>query len=82
MEGRCLDCGKECFPLDEDWPETVNLTPDVLWIGHEDIALDEQLPTIGENDGHSWCGLQCFARWCWNHARMDTTKRELVAANV
>lgn len=78
---RCLFCGEPCYPEDvADWEETVNLTPDLVVFGQSFFPLIEQLPTVGEEDGYNFCRLECFARWCWNHAREDATARQLVGA--
>lgn len=62
----CSQCSKPLSSDDGGWPDTVNLTPDMLMIRCRDFDIGE---TLIEVDVHfDWCDLTCFGRWLFRAA--------------
>lgn len=74
-ELQCLFCGAECWPHDREWQETTNLLPDAIMFGHCSHELTESLPDFPGVSSFNFCTLECFARWCWQHAVHDLRVR-------
>ena len=56
----CVGCG---VPMDEDLPsfqESVNLTPDMLFIGS--LTREFEKPLVELDVAFDWCSLDCFGR--------------------
>ena len=62
----CAGCHRV---IDSDLPDadhSVNLTPDVLYIGEFDFLFDEPISTL--NVAYDWHDVRCFALWAFTHA--------------
>lgn len=69
----CARCGK---PLDSDlpsWADTVNLTPDLLFVHNEPFGVETSV--IDADVAFDWCTLECFMAWCYTAALMLNTGR-------
>lgn len=61
---RCAGCGIELNDFQPRWSESVNLTPDALFVADE--AVVEVGDRFLEMDvAFDWCSVRCFARWLY-----------------
>ena len=70
----CAGCG---IPLDDylsSWQESVNLTPDAVFIGRDDFLFGTDI--VEADMSFDWCNLDCFGRWLYRAAvHMGTRPR-------
>ncbi len=58
----CLYCDEVLVSNEVRWLEAVNLTPDMLFVGHSHFPLPEPLESLGDNR-LVWCGVNCLMQW-------------------
>lgn len=57
---RCVRCSRHLVSSHADWGKTVNLSPDMLYVGYEAAIWDD---TPDERDiAFDWCSPECFAK--------------------
>lgn len=69
MNAICAYCQSELNTEARDgraWLETVNLTPDALFIECNDWPFDG--PVVEADVALDWCNLVCFGRWIYRAA--------------